>query len=293
MKTKSKAKTNKKGDKKMKQKTYVALVLDQSGSMSAIRKNAVEGYNEQIQQMKLNAKDQEIFCSLVTFNGDVYEHQWLEKADNLNEAVETDYPCNGSTAFRDAIGHTIKRLQETTDGKEENIGYLVIVISDGEENASKHVHADALREQIESCQRTGKWTFSYMGCNAAYVEKVAKETSIPKSNMAVWSTNSAKSAARGLHMNAARVGSYYRARAGGQSATEKLYSDVECCMADYTDDSAAAASVDVNNLAKSVGPIDNLGLLKTPDVVPNLLVRNEVRTGESPFSNVNSPVKWS
>ena len=283
---KLKEKNKKKGDIKMKQKTYVVLVLDQSGSMASIRKQAVDGYNEQIQQMKLNSKDQDIFCSLVTFNGDIYEHQWLESADKLNEASEADYPTNGSTAFRDAIGYTINRLQESTDPSEENIGYLIVVISDGEENASKHISPSALRESIQSCQKTGKWTFSYMGCNKAYVEQVSRETSIPVSNMAVWDTKNVVKAAKGLHMNAAKVGGYYKARAGGQSATNKLYSDVEYCMADFTGDDA-----DLNAI-KSIMPVNDLSKSAAgawTSQNENVFHSNNV----SPFSNTNKPVKWT
>ena len=44
-----------------KPKTHVAIVLDRSSSMHGQREKAVEGYNEHVQQLKIDAKDQDIF----------------------------------------------------------------------------------------------------------------------------------------------------------------------------------------------------------------------------------------
>jgi len=268
--------------------TYVTLILDQSGSMSSKRKQAVEGYNEQIQQMKLNAKDQDIRCSLVTFNGDVYEHQWLESAEKLNEAVESDYPANGSTAFRDAVGYTIKRLQESTDVNEENISYLVIIISDGAENASKHIGENELKERIQSCQNTGKWTFSYMGCNKEYVEQMAQDTSIPIANMAVWNSENYEVASRGMHSNAARVGKFYKARARGKSATSNLYSDAEC-LADYTEADPSLGKI-YESPAIDNASVASLGKIYEPPAIK--LKAASSSNAPTPFCNKSNPVKW-
>ena len=69
-----------------KPKTHVAIILDRSGSMSGTRMPTVTGYNEQIEQVQNDSKDQDILVSLVTFNGHVYEHFWNESADKLTKA---------------------------------------------------------------------------------------------------------------------------------------------------------------------------------------------------------------
>lgn len=220
----------------MKPKTYVSIILDQSGSMSATKNNAVQGYNEQVQQMKLNSKDQDIYCSLVTFNGEIYEHLWCEEATKLNETSSDDYDTNGSTAMRDAIGYTVNKLMKTTDTKDENNAYLVVVISDGEENSSSHFSAATLRELIDSVQKTKRWTFSYMGCDGQYLKKISKETNIPLENMAVWSNQSAKLATRGMQYSNMCIDKYYKSRAGGQSCSANLYND-KIGLADFTEES--------------------------------------------------------
>ena len=194
----------KKEIKMAKPKTYVTMILDQSGSMCGTKAQAVQGYNEQVQQMKLNSKEQDIFCSLITFNGNVFEHLWCEPAEKLTEAAADDYNTSGTTAMRDAVGYAIEKLQRTTDSKED-VAYLVVIISDGEENASRHYSVEALRELKDSVDKTGKWTFTYMGCNDKYLKKVAQEMNIPISNVAKWSNATPELAGHGQHMNAVKM----------------------------------------------------------------------------------------
>jgi uncharacterized protein YegL len=280
----------KKKDKKMaRQKTYVALVLDQSGSMSTRKAEAAQGYNEQVQQMKINSKDQDIFCSLITFNGDVFEHKWCEKAEDMVEATAEDYETNGSTAMHDAIAYTIEKLKKTTEA-DDNTAYLVVVISDGDENASRHYKDPALlRKLIEGCQKTGKWTFTYMGCDAAYLQKVAEETAIPLANMAMWSTATPELATRGLHLNSARVGGYYKCRAGGATASANVYSDKSCVLADFTAEDHSADLISAGGAVDmSVKAAD---ILKNANPPLNVNVNVGTGAGTSPFSNYN-PVDW-
>jgi ADP-heptose:LPS heptosyltransferase len=69
-----------------------------------------------------------------------------------------------------------------TDISDPNNAYLVIVISDGEENASKHWSASRLKERIDELQATNRWTFVYMGCNQD-VLVVEKEYNLSPQNV--------------------------------------------------------------------------------------------------------------
>lgn len=270
-----------------KPKTYVSLILDQSGSMCSTKEQAVQGYNEQVQQMKLNAKDQEIFCSLVTFNGEVFEHLWCEEASKLNESTSEDYLTEGATAMRDAIGYTVNKLLATTDSKDPNTAYLVVIISDGEENSSKHFSEPALKELIQSVQATKKWTFTYMGCDDEYLRKVAVATSIPLENMAKWSNATPSMAVRGMKAANRKLRSFYGARASGQTCSSNLYNaDCGGGAADFTteDNDEVAAP-----FLKNVDPTLNLH----DSLAQNLNVHHGTHTSAAVnvFSN-KTPVSW-
>ncbi len=278
-----KAKKLKKKDNKMsKPKTYVTLILDQSGSMFGTKAEAVQGYNEQVQQMKINSKEQDIFCSLITFNGDVFEHQWCVPADELNEASAEDYLTEGSTAMHDAIGYAISKLKKTTEA-DENTAYLMVIVSDGAENASKH-YKNRINGLIKECQDTGKWTFTYMGCDKKEIEKVAAETNIPIANMALWSNASSEMATRGMQRNRKCLDGYYKCRTEGLVASSNVYSADSACLADFTkEDSGALPNVGVvGNVDLSVNH-----LMNAPQSL-NVHVGSTTVGTVSPFSNYNA-----
>lgn len=264
-----------------KMKTRVVVILDQSGSMGGTKAQAVQGYNEQIQQMKLNSKDQEILGSLITFNGEVFEHLWDVPADELTEATAEDYKTEGSTAMRDAVGYAINKLTKTADPNDTDVAYLVVIISDGEENASKHYNSEALAELKESVDRTGKWTFTYMGCDDRYLKKVAKELNIPISNVAKWSNSCPELAAHGQHMNAVKMRGFYTNRAKGVTTQACVQSNDVSCLADYTSDVGDA----VNIASDLWQPPLNANILNDGHKVT-------CDTGTSPFKNY-SPVSWN
>lgn len=290
-------KIKKKETKKMaKPKTYVAIILDQSGSMCDTKEEAVRGYNEQVQQMKLNSKEQDIFCSLITFNGEVFEHLWCEPAEKLTEASPEDYVTEGSTAMRDAIGYAIDKLKKTTNDKED-VAYLVVVISDGVENASRHFTKGSLRALRNSVNKE-KWTFTYMGCDDETLQQVAEELDIPISNVAKWSNHTKELAGHGQHMNAVKMRGYYGNRAKGMTAQACVMSDDCTKLADFTADvepaDESACGIDAAMLGAMWKPTPPLPL--NTNINMNVLDDGHkvVCDGSTtPFKNYASPVAWT
>ena len=236
--------------------THVAIVLDKSGSMNRTKTAAITGYNEQIQQLKANAKDgQEILVSLVTFTGNVYEHLWEVPVDQLQEASAESYVPDGATAMRDAVGYTVQKLLDTTDSKKENTAYLVIVISDGETNSDKFfkakminesgkmIEVNPLKELVESCQKTNKWTFTYMGCSEEYLKTIAEETAIPIANMAAWSNATEGQTYGGIKMASCRSASYFKDRSEGLTSKLNYMDESGVACMDFTQCCAAPADV--------------------------------------------------
>lgn len=242
-------------------RTYIAIILDKSGSMESIRESTIKGYNEQVQQIKMNSKDLETYVSLITFNGNVYEHLWNKPADELTLTDDSGYVTIGSTAMLDAVGYTINKLCETTDVADKFNAYLIIVISDGEENASAHYNVDNLRELIQSRQDAKNWTFTYIGCDKSYLNKLATHMNIGVGNVAIADLVSNAGAA---YSNAAiGTAQYMCARSVSSTANfcrDNLYSS-SGDMADWSGD-------DVKNnvtLDKSAATMPVLGTCKLVD----------------------------
>lgn len=259
-----------------KKRQIVAIILDKSGSMDGTREQTVGGYNEHIQQIKSDADENlEILTCLVTFNGQVFEHLWLTEPDTLEEAKVENYVPTGSTAMRDAMGYTIGKLLDTCDKfSDDDTSYLVVMISDGEENSSSHFTVPALREIVEAQQDKDNWTFTYMGCGKKYLQKVADETAIPISNMAAWSNQTARATAGGMSASSMKMGNYFDARKMGAKGMSACYhaSSADCC-ADYTDDgdddeAKTNTYPDLADNAKALGISD--GGVSTPGGVSSL-----------------------
>jgi uncharacterized protein YegL len=282
----------------MKEKTVAAIVLDKSGSMARTASQTVTGFNEYVQQIKQNAADIPTEVCLVTFNAEVYEHLWLEPVEKLAEAQPGEYVAQGSTAFYDALNYTINKLQKT-GYDDTTTSYLIIVISDGEENASLHTNIAALREQIQGCDTKENWTITYMGCDKNYLKKLAKDTGIPLSNMAAWSNESAAQATYGYSSSAGKVGKFMQSRTSGiRGQSCNFYSADASQSADFAE---IDKSVDVYKNPPDV----NINMFIPPVATPTFgIVQNCVQaqvmtggmhvqgtTSEGVFRS-NSPVTW-
>lgn len=268
-------------------KTHVAIILDKSGSMASTKSAAIAGFNEQVQQMKINAQTQDILCSLVTFNGEVFEHLWNVPVEKLEEASESDFmPC-GSTAMMDAVGYVTQKLIDTTDYNDPDTAYLIITISDGETNADRHYDKKILKELVQKCESSNKWTYTYMGCGKEYLEKVAEMTGTSVSNMAAWDNSNSESVKKSFRNSVARSGKYFSERELGSFSTKGFASDNDA-VADY---SVGLASSEVN-LNSMVSQAKEAKFDEIQSKIPKYVAtESPVYTGGSLLRNA-AAVKW-
>lgn len=142
-------------------KTKIALVVDRSGSMSGVREQAWSGINEQLNTIKNNRKEtDDIDVTYIQFDN-VIETVFNKKAQYLEPITREQYQPRNSTALRDAVWTAINQLE----CGDPEMAYLVVVISDGYENASQLISEKQLAERIDRLQKSGQWTFTYMMSN--------------------------------------------------------------------------------------------------------------------------------
>lgn len=174
-------------------RTYYQLILDRSGSMQSCIEETMEGINTQITQIKeLDSRysDQQIVTSLTIFNQNITPVWNRLNCAELRELTYSDYVPNGTTALYDAIGLTIRDLQDTV-AEELDAGkasVVVVIITDGYENTSKYFNRKSIAEMIENLQRTEKWIFSYIGSTIDAVE-IAISLNIDKENSMCFKTS--------------------------------------------------------------------------------------------------------
>ena len=151
----------------MKTRVVNVIVLDKSGSMSSIARQAIDGVNETIGSIKSAQEknpDQEHMVTLVAFCGcelrTIYDNVPVAEVKTL---TDKDYnPCC-MTPLYDAIGTTISRVHAMKSQESESLA-LVTIITDGYENASHEFTQSAIRALIESSKEQG-WQFTYIGAD--------------------------------------------------------------------------------------------------------------------------------
>lgn len=153
------------------------IILDASGSMTLIYKQALTGLNETIQtirQAAINTPDLQQIVTLSSFSTSGYNTIY----DNFlaSEALDIapyQYRPGGGTPLYDAIGKGIAAMDAV---KGETDSVLVTIITDGEENCSTEFNGPQIKTLIEQKRGNG-WVFTYIGANQD-VERVASELSI-------------------------------------------------------------------------------------------------------------------
>jgi uncharacterized protein YegL len=183
-------------------KTYYLLILDKSGSMDNVISETVNGFNEQVQMIK-NLKEkypeQEIIVSLTTFNHYVDHDLFLTKPSQLKElkalrgrptnrhgiaeTVNFVYFPSGLTALYDAIGRSVNKLREKIkkEIKNNEASAVVVIITDGHENASREYSYEDIRQLIGKLEKSNNWTFSYLGATPDAVD-IARGMNIASHN---------------------------------------------------------------------------------------------------------------
>lgn len=154
-------------------RVFNLLVVDESGSMSIIRRQALVGINETlatIQKMQKAHADLEQRVTLITFDS-THTNVFYDnvRASNANPLKAKDYnPC-GATPLYDAIGMGITKINALTT---EDDSVLVTIITDGEENCSEEYNLKMIKNLIEKLKKQN-WTFTFIGTDDLDVENIA------------------------------------------------------------------------------------------------------------------------
>lgn len=162
--------------------TEIVVVLDRSGSMGSIATATVQGFNDFLNEQQNS--EGEAFITLVQFD-DRYEMNYqsvpVKNAQPL--ILGESFVPRGSTALLDSIGKTIENLKTDRD-------VVFVIITDGEENASKTYKKEAIMKMIETCEKEDKWKFVFLAANQDAI-KTGSSIGIKGSNSITYSATTA------------------------------------------------------------------------------------------------------
>lgn len=165
-------------------KTIYHLIVDKSGSMMDCVDNTINGFNEQVNRIKdkaLQFTEEDITMGLTTFNENVKHLYFQQNPKEMVLLSYENYRPSGGTALLDAVGESITAIERQVNASLIPTTVIVVILTDGYENASKKYNLVNIRNMISKLEETGKWTFSFIGATLDAVD-VAASLSIKSQN---------------------------------------------------------------------------------------------------------------
>ena len=154
--------------------TKLWFLLDRSGSMSSLTEDVIRGFNAFIAEQAQEPGS--VHLTLVQFDSQapfevIHNATRVEGVPPLTTDV---YRPRGSTPLLDAIGdlieHADQRIEARSRDDQPAEDQLVVIFSDGLENASRRFDRARVAELISKRQEAG-WEFVFMGANQdSYLE---------------------------------------------------------------------------------------------------------------------------
>lgn len=197
----------------------LVMILDKSGSMHGLEADTIGGFNAMIEKEKKLGID--VRVTTVLFNDKMdrlYEHREIRSVRPLTERT---YETGGTTALLDAVGDTILHMEQSGTADRQGTKVIVVIITDGMENASTEFTKAKVKELISDKQEKAGWDFIYLGANIDAAEE-ADAIGVRKANAVTY-----KNTSSGVRANYDAVGVYVAERAGGDKESGAWKDHVE------------------------------------------------------------------
>ncbi|WP_206074448.1 VWA domain-containing protein [Antribacter gilvus] len=148
--------------------THIAMLLDRSGSMQAMKEATIQGFDLFMAEQK--ATPGRCTVTLAQFD-DRYEEVYADKP--VEDVPSLVLEPRGTTALLDSIArlvHTTSERLAAMSDEERPATVLVGIMTDGYENASKEYTNAAIKALVTEKETKDGWAFLYMGANQDAIE---------------------------------------------------------------------------------------------------------------------------
>ena len=208
-------------------KTIYHFVVDQSGSMSGSEGPTIEGFNSQLktlQQLKKENPSNEYIVSVSYFEDEVMEIVKFASIEEIQLLSRENYRPNGTTALLDGIGKSIEAIRRKYDQeiREDLASVVMVILTDGGENASKFYTRNLIAETIKELDATGKWTFSFLGADLDAVS-ASDNLNIRRENIISFSKGNYDKV---MHQMSSSIRNYENMKSSGNMKSD-LFDDID------------------------------------------------------------------
>ncbi len=149
--------------------------------------------------------------------------------ESVNSSVSvlkpiTTYTAEGNTPLFDSVGDLVELMEKAPDAGESDVSFLVMAITDGQENASKRYNADAISKLIREKQSTDRWTFVFRVPHG-YSHELTR-LGIPAGNIQEWEQTE-RGFKEATNLTRQAFANYYDARATSNlRSTDAFYANL-------------------------------------------------------------------
>jgi len=217
--------------------TEIVCIVDKSGSMYDVVDETIGSFDSFIEEQKQVKGEANITLALFDNNYQLIHNG--EPLDNVKSLRET-YRIGGSTALNDSIGKTIINIEnriKTLKADKVPSKFIVMILTDGQENASSEFTTDDIKKMIGKKKSEG-WDFVFLGADEAAFAQ-SRNYGIAAAQSVVFSKGKMGSKSRGANVMAKMSSYYANTRSGANYMTlgqmdelndtdmEKLVDDVK------------------------------------------------------------------
>ena len=143
--------------------------------MAGLERDTIGGFNAMLDKQKAQAGE----CRITTV---LFDHRYELLHDRtdiraVRPITAREYRVGGSTALLDALGKTIHKIataQKNTSEPFRAKRVMFVIITDGEENASREYAAKEVKEAIQRQKSRYGWEFIFLGANIDAVETAGR-----------------------------------------------------------------------------------------------------------------------
>ena len=144
--------------------THIVVVVDESSSMHSRTDEVKDGFADMLTEQRKQPGTATM--TIVKFASDV-PVPLIAGQDiiDIKPMIMDSYRPNGMTALYDAIGFSITDTSTQIKLKEiEPDNVLVVILTDGQENASREFDSEAIQKLVQS-KKDESWDFMFIGAD--------------------------------------------------------------------------------------------------------------------------------
>lgn len=191
--------------------TEIVCICDRSGSMEDIKSDAIGGFNAFLKDQK--SQPGVAIMTIVLFD-DRYEVPFSAVPINeIKPFTNQTFVPRGRTALLDAIGRTVTDLFARNPQKA-----VVMILTDGHENASQEYNFSRIKEMMSECETRG-WFVAYISADMNAFDNAAS-VGIKRSHAMHFSNDG--DGIQVAHLSASLASTQYRA--GGTKSMSSMLS---------------------------------------------------------------------